>query len=379
MDHQRLADLLNRYADHSITIEETGELLSWLEANPNHPMAEEVGEEFLLANQHVSTNLEPYQSIANNILATDRPVIRKIYPIKRILSYAAAIALLIGALLYNLLKEDHPPVTIAQTITPAINGAILTRSNGQQVNLDTLQTTSLGKEDGTAVKLDKGLLAYEGAGNSGNMVYNTIQTPNGRTFHVILQDGTSVWLNAGSSITYPVAFNGTSREVSITGEVYFDVAHAATQPFKVKIGEKAWVQVLGTAFNVNAYKDEPYIATTLVQGAVKTGNQQNEAILHPGQQAIANADGSLLLKDVETSAITAWRNGLFHFENASIPAVMRQLARWYDVEVRYEGTPPTRTFSGEIGRDLSLQQVLDILKTMRIHYTINQREIIITE
>lgn len=379
MDHQRLADLLNRYADNSITVEETGELLSWLEANPNHPMAEEVGEEFLLANQHVPTNLEPYQSIVNNILAADRPVIRNVYPIKRMLAYAAAIALLIGGLLYNLLKESHPPATIAKTITPAINGAILTRSNGQQINLDTLQTTNLGKEDGTAVKLNKGLLAYEGAGNSGNMVYNTIQTPNGRTFHVILQDGTSVWLNAGSSITYPVAFNGASREVRITGEVYFDVAQAANQPFKVNIDNKAWVQVLGTAFNINAYKDEPYIATTLIQGAVKTGNKQNEAILHPGQQAIANTDGSLLLKDVEPSAITAWRNGFFHFENASIPAVMRQLARWYDVDVRYEGTPPTRTFSGEIGRDLSLQQVLAILETMRIHYTINQREIIITE
>jgi ferric-dicitrate binding protein FerR (iron transport regulator) len=379
MDHQRLADLLNRYADHSITMDEVEELLSWLEANPNHPMADEVGEDFLLANQHISTNLEPYQSIASNILATDRPVIRKVYPIKRILSYAAAIALLMGVLLYNLLKENNPPATIAQTITPAINGAILTRSNGRQINLDTLQTSNLGKEDGTDVKLDKGLLAYEGTSNTGNMVYNTIHTPNGRTFHVILQDGTGVWLNAGSSITYPVAFNGHSREVSITGEVYFDVANAVNQPFKVNIDDRAWVQVLGTSFNINAYKDEPYIATTLVQGAVKAGNSQTEVILHPGQQAIARADGSMPLREVEPSAIIAWRNGLFHFDNASIPAVMRQLARWYDVDVRFEGTPPTRTFSGEIGRDLSLQQVLAILETMRIHYTINQREIIITE
>ncbi|WPV63795.1 FecR family protein [Chitinophaga sp. LS1] len=379
MDHQRLADLLKAYADNSITLEETDELLTWLETHPNHPMAEEVGEEFLLANQHVTTNLEPYQHIASKILATDRPVIRKVFPIKRILSYAAAIALLMGVLLYNLLKENHQPVIIAKTITPAINGAILTRGDGRQINLDTLQSTNLGKEEGTAIKLHKGLLAYEGSNNSGNMVYNTIHTPNGRTFHVLLQDGTGVWLNAGSSITYPVAFNGKTREVSITGEVYFEVANAVNQPFKVNIDDRAWVQVLGTAFNINAYKDEPYIATTLIQGAVKAGYRQQEAILHPGQQALVNADGAMQLKEIAPTAITAWRNGLFHFDNASIPAVMRQLARWYDVTVRFEGAPSTRSFSGEIGRDLSLQQVLAILETMKIHYKINNREIIITE
>ncbi|WP_343671695.1 FecR domain-containing protein [Chitinophaga sp.] len=375
MDHQRLADLLKAYADNSISLEETDELLTWLAANPNHPMADEVGAEFLLANQHVTTNLEPYQHIASKILATDRPAIRKVLPIKRILPYAAAIALLMGVLLYNLLKENKQPATIANTITPATNGAILTRGDGQQINLDTLQTTNLGKEAGTAVKLNKGLLAYEGVSNSGNMVYNTIHTPNGRTFHVILQDGTGVWLNAGSSITYPVAFNGQSREVSITGEVYFDVANAVNQPFKVNIDNRASVLVLGTTFNINAYKDEPFIATTLLQGAIK----MDQTILHPGQQATVNAKGEMVLKEVKPDEVTAWRNGLFHFENASIPAVMRQLARWYDVTVRFEGAPSTRSFSGEIGRDLSLQQVLAILETMKIHYKINNREIIITE
>lgn len=391
MEQQRLAYLLDCYADNTITSEEEKEFLEYLQANPGNELAEDVGEAFLLANQHIKTNLKPYQDIAANIVVADRvPRMKalqsrlfRLFPVR---AAAAAILLVLAAGIYLWQRPHETPARQPQPITdiaPARYGAILTRSNGQQMLLDSIHAGRISEEEGTDLVFDKDNLSYQGGGVGERLVYNTITTPRGRTFHLTLQDGTGIWLNAGSSITYPVAFTGKERNVRISGEVYFEVAKLAGQPFIADINGKARVQVLGTHFNINAYGDEPFIETTLLEGAVKVSRniQQtvDNTILKPGQQARITENRMMTVDEVQLNEVMAWRNGLFHFSNATVPQIMRQLARWYDVEVRFEGTPPVRTFSGEIGRDLSLQQVLAILKSMRINYTVNNKQLIITE
>ncbi|MVT10349.1 FecR family protein [Chitinophaga tropicalis] len=393
MEQQKLAYLLDRYADNTITSEEEKEFLEYLQTNPGSELAEDVGDAFLLANQHIKTNLKPYRDIAANIVVADRVprmkaqqrLLFRIFPV-RVRAAAAAILLVLAAGSYLWQRPKKAPAGQPQAvadIAPARYGAMLTRSNGQQLLLDSIHTGRISEEEGTDLVFDKDNLSYQGGGVGDRLVYNTITTPRGRTFHLTLQDGTGVWLNAGSSITYPVAFTGKERNVRISGEVYFEVAKLAGQPFIVDINGKANVQVLGTHFNINAYGDEPFIETTLLEGAVKVSRNIQQAvdntILKPGQQARITENRMMTVDEVQLNEVMAWRNGLFHFSNATVPQIMRQLARWYDVEVRFEGTPPVRTFSGEIGRDLSLQQVLAILKSMRINYTVNNKQLTITD
>ncbi len=185
-----------------------------------------------------------------------------------------------------------------------------------------------------------------------------------------LNDGSKVWLNAGSSITYPVAFVGDERKVTITGEAYFEVAKNAGMPFRVKINESTEIEVLGTHFNVNAYADEASINTTLVEGSVRVTANKKVQLLSPGQQAQVNANAINLIKDADVAQVLAWKDGLFSFKDADLPTVMRQLARWYDVEVQYEGAIPEKEFNGKIGKTLTLNQVLRVLTKTHVNYRI---------
>ncbi len=189
-----------------------------------------------------------------------------------------------------------------------------------------------------------------------------MSTPRGGQYQLKLPDGSKVWLNAASSITYPTAFTGDNREVKITGEAYFDVVKNESKPFVVKT-YKDRVIVLGTEFNINSYTDEGFIKTSLVEGTVKI----NQTLLKPGQAYI---NGKILETDL--SKDLAWKNGLFSFENADIQSVMRQLARWYDVEVKFKGSISTDQFSGKLGRNLALSQVMRLLRVARVNYEIEK-------
>jgi ferric-dicitrate binding protein FerR (iron transport regulator) len=195
-----------------------------------------------------------------------------------------------------------------------------------------------------------------------------------------LPDGTMVWLNAFSSLHYPTRFTGATRTIEVTGEAYFEVAADAARPFIVKTG-KEQVTVLGTHFNINAYEDEPAVRTTLLEGAVKVSNGVGEVALRPGQQAAVREHAAgISVASVNAEDAVAWKNGFFHFDNADIQTVMRQISRWYNVEVRYDGVAPTTEgdFKGEIGRDLTLAQVLKVLEQTRVHFRIEEdRRIVI--
>ncbi|RPE07940.1 DUF4974 domain-containing protein [Chitinophaga lutea] len=293
---------------------------------------------------------------------------------------AAAAALVLcfaGGAWYGLQKNNRNGITAGNNsshdVEPGKEGAILTLGNGQTIVLDTLGNGVIAQQSGTQVVLQNGSLSYEASG-ADEASFNTMTTPRGRKFQLVLPDGSKVWLNAASSLRYPTAFTGQERRVEITGEAYFEISKDAARPFIVKINEQTDIQVLGTQFNVNAYTDEANIQTTLVEGSVRVRSSGQSRVLTPGQQAqISNKGGNVTILDhANVDQVTAWKNGFFNFHGASLPEVMRQLSRWYDIDVIYEGTVPDQQFEGELPTTLQLSQVIKILTKVDVKFRIEE-------
>ncbi|MBN8860438.1 MAG: FecR domain-containing protein [Sphingobacteriales bacterium] len=274
-------------------------------------------------------------------------------------------------------KEPVATVQYSIDVPPGKNGAILKLADGREVVLDSLADGVVATQLGTKVELKDGRLVYDaGKKNPGEILYNTMTTPKGRQFQLVLPDGTRVWLNAASSITYPATFAGNTRRVKVSGEAYFEVAKMKDTPFEVAINNMAEVKVLGTHFNINAYEDEGGIKTTLLEGSIQTsllgtGNAQEYVVLKPGQQA-EMTNKIKLNESVNTDQVMAWKNGLFNFENASLEEVMRQLSRWYDIKVVYEQGIPGMVFGGEMSRNVSLAGLLNGLQRAGVHFRIEE-------
>lgn len=266
--------------------------------------------------------------------------------------------------------------TVENEVAPGTNKALLTLNDGSTVALDSAGN-QLIRQGNTTIRQQNGLLQYKTSGTTAGIAYNTLTTPRGGQFKLVLPDGTKVWLNAASSVRYPTAFTEKERRVKITGEVYFEVAKNAAMPFMVDVNSSTEVEVLGTHFNINAYKDEAAINTTLLEGKVRVNaNQQPGIVLKPGQQARLGTNGALqLFKDVDTSQVIAWKDGWFQFHLANLPEVMRQVSRWYDVEVKYQGDITDVIFEGRIQRDLTLAQVLKILEKYHVHFHVEAKTI----
>lgn len=261
-------------------------------------------------------------------------------------------------------------------------GAILTLADGTQMILDSLGNGVIANQNGVQLLLKDGLLAYHTDGQSGNeLMYNTVSTPNGRQFQLMLPDGSKIWLNAASSVTYPTAFKGNLREVKITGEVYFEVKQEADNPFIVQIANGSQIQVLGTSFNVNAYNDEAAIYTTLLSGSVQIKNNGTApVVLKPGYQSrFVRKTGALEVRRANEEAVMAWKQGYFHFDEADIRTIMRQIERWYDVDVTFAQVP-AKTFSGVIPRNVNVSQVFAILEaTGNVHFKIEGNNVIVNK
>jgi len=270
------------------------------------------------------------------------------------------------------------PITIKKDIpAPASSNAILTLANGQTIVLDSASNGALAQQGNTKVeKLADGQIVYKGKANT-EMQYNLLTVPKGsKIASITLTDGTRVWLNAASSLKYPVAFTGTERKVEITGEAYFEVAHNTAMPFKVQKGTTL-VTVLGTHFNINSYDDEPVIKVTLLEGAVKINKDNVVAVLKPGQQAKISADIKTSA-NVDTDEVLAWISGKFQFgEAADIAGVMKQISRWYDVDVEYKETVKGH-IGGTISRNENVSQVLKMLElTGVVTFKIADKKIIV--
>lgn len=302
--------------------------------------------------------------------------------------WAAAVAILICCAGAWYLLSPQPKTQLAAShtdtthykndVAPGNNKAVLTLADGSTLTLDSSGRQVI-RQGNTAIHQQNGLLQYQNSGANVGISYNILTTPRGGKFRIVLPDGTGVWLNAASSIRYPVAFTGKERRVEITGEAYFEVAKNEAMPFIVSVNNKAEVEVLGTHFNVNAYEDEAAINATLLGGKVRvSAGASPGTVLQPGQQASLNTAGAMkILDDIDVMQVTAWKDGWFQFHMATLPDVMRQLSRWYDVEVNYPADIPDRAFEGRIQQDLTLTQVLKILERYQVHFRVEGRKITI--
>lgn len=282
---------------------------------------------------------------------------------------------------------SEAPVSKAPSVqtdpAPGKNSATLVLADGSSVLLDSAAAGQIASQNGIRIiKLPDDQIRYQQEGQAdGPVGYNSIQTPNGGQYRLVLPDGTGVWLNAASSLRYPTRFTGNERRVSVTGEVYFEVTKMPARPFVVE-KDGMEIRVLGTHFNVNSYTDEPDLRVTLLEGSV-TVNSMHEATaraltLRPGQQARLTGNGQLqLTSDIDVEEVMAWKNGLFDFSNADIQTIMRQIARWYNLSVVFQGSIPQREFSGKITRSTNLSNVLKILEQSNIHFEVENRTIVV--
>lgn len=386
MPFQPLEYYINSYLSGSITPEEWGELQELLKDSNNWQELKKLMD-IQIAEYALSEPLFPrmkdairkgvLEKIAGDEAAgapEENPGKTRTVALRRWYWAAAAAVLLTGtaAVYYMAGKKHTPPPALVHhqpaDIAPGTNKAVLTLANGSTVSLDSSGARVI-TQGPAVIRQQGGQLLYAAKGNSGNITYNTLNTPQGGQFQLQLSDGTRIWLNAASSITYPTAFTGHERRVAVKGEVYFEIAPSANTPFIVQVDDRAAIEVLGTAFNVNAYKDEKSLDATLLNGSIKV----NGVVIKPGQQARIQPSSEIrIVKQADVVKALAWKNGLFDFEDAKLDEVMRQLARWYDIEVSYEGDIPDIEFIGKISRNSSLKGVLKGLERMGVHFRLDE-------
>jgi len=300
---------------------------------------------------------------------------------------AACIILLItgGTFLYLHRQTSKTPALAAQPaphkkISPGSSKATLTLADGSEIQLDDSNKGNIAVQGGIKViKLDNGILAYNGKNTTGETMYNTIRTPRGGQYEVVLPDGTHAWLNSASSLRFPATFSGPRREVTLTGQGYFEVAQNKDHPFIVHAGVTD-IKVLGTSFDIMAYGDEPECNTTLVNGAVIVNHKGAEHQLKPGEQAHLDLSSqSMGIRKADVEEVIAWKNGKFQFGKSNIKTIMRQIARWYDVEVEYNGDLSGLQLSGILSRKGDVSELLDALEeTGDVHFTTDNNKIIVT-
>jgi len=300
------------------------------------------------------------------------------------LEIAAILACLLTGILY-LQRRDLTKQEVKATVSvirPGSNQALLTLANGSTIILDSAKTGMLVKEGKVNIyKSRNGQLVYHSpsgaTGADTQNGINTISTPRGGQYQVVLPDGSNVWLNAASSIKFPSHFSGKSREVLLEGEAYFEVAHNKAQPFIVTVNENR-IQVYGTHFNVMGYAEEGITKTTLLEGSVKVIKGKDEQMLLPGQQACVGE--GIKVSRVNAAEAIEWKNGNFKFSNEKLPVVMRKIARWYNVDIEYRGKVTNEVFVGTIPRSQSIQELLKYLElTNVVHFKIEERRIVVTQ
>ncbi|MGV3528097.1 MAG: FecR family protein [Flavisolibacter sp.] len=384
MKENRIGYLLQRYNDDHLTgaemdelygilraFEEEEEILAWLEqsyaettARPIHP--------------------DQWEPVLQQILQSSKPVVMNPRKLNRMwwMAAAAIIVVVVTVTAFFLTgKQSDSAVAKRQVAKPEFTDrspggdkAVLTLADGRQVMLDSAGNGAVAKQGGiTVINLD-GQLAYQPEGQSTEVLYNTVTTPRGGQYQLVLADGSKVWLNAASSLRFPTGFPGSERTVELMGEGYFEVAHNAAKPFHVRVLRYAQddnpmdVQVLGTHFNINSYGDEPAIKTTLLEGRVKVNKGGRGVYLNPGQQAVVRAGQRDIRVDyrVDVEQVVAWKNGMIYFDGADVSVVMRQISRWYSVDVAYTGDIDQVHLSGKVSRSLNLSQVIKVLEELGI-------------
>ncbi len=391
----RLKDLVEKYIANSCTRQELEQLLSMIENGTDSEGITQTLKEYWEKSGQKSDVRESELDIKFALLMQDAkpatPVVPMVSAKRKLrwtIRYAAAVIILcmLSVSAYFLFKprqEDQISKTASihkekNDVSPGRNTAMLTLANGTTINLDSAANGALTTQGNAKILNLNGLLSYNTVGNkSSEVVYNTISTPRGGQYQLMLADGSKVWLNAASSLRFPASFVGKERKVELLGEAYFEVAKNAAMPFKVKVHGME-VEVLGTHFNINSYDNESMVRTTLLEGSIKINKDDKSSLLKPGQQAQMNEAGEIkIISNVDVEEAIAWKEGKFQFDKADIHAIMRQLARWYDVEVEYKGNVSSH-FGGTISRDVNLSQVLNMLHlTGEVNFKIEGKKVVV--
>jgi len=382
----RIADLILAYIQGKITAPESAELNAWLSEKPEHRLIFQkiVNEQNLdfdlaaLKGFDTEAALKKIKEI-EPIVYTPKP-----YPFRWArIAAAASVLLAISAGGYFLLHKKQAGVQTAhiqkQDIAPGQRQPILTLSGGQQIVLNG-RNGQLAVQGGASISKTNGQLVYQQqtAGADEPVTYNTVTNPRGsEALHLVLTDGTEAWLNAASSITYPTEFNGKKRNIQMTGEVAFNVKYKKEQPFIVTANGQTTID-LGTTFDIKAYADEPQIKTSLLEGSISITKDKQTKIIKPGQQALAGS--SISVKAADMDEAFAWKNGYFVFNDENIQDIMRDISRWYDVEVSYQGDMSGKEFVGSVSRFKNVSEVLRKLEeTGTVHFKTEGRRITVME
>ncbi len=411
--------LIIKHLQETITEDEKIILNEWIAADESHRAMFDRFTNNELLHQDLVAYSESDQRIKEQVYA-QLPEVQDaltVVPKRRWMRYtslaaAAVIGIAIVGFWYwrsektNRSNDGTPQQTQVATVIPAGgNKATLTLADGTVIDLDKQADGTIAEQGKTTVrKKENGQLEYKsGVGNRESTVaYNMLSTPRGGQYQLLLPDGSKVWLNAASSIRYPTAFAGNERRVEVSGELYFEITKNIEKPFKVTIipadggGRGGEVEVLGTHFNINAYGDEQAIVTTLLEGKIKISaielvskqsggtdmdsrkpQTTNHKLLLPGEEAQINKDAAIVVrKNVDTEASVAWMKGFFDFHNAGIKSVMKQVSRWYNVDVQYAGAVPAQTFEGNLDRNIPLNELLALLNQMgKTSFTIDGRTV----
>lgn len=315
---------------------------------------------------------------------------------------AAAVFVLLCGSLFWLLHLESPKnqsATIERMAPSVANKTVLELTNGKSINVDEAADGVLASLSNAVVRKEKNKILFQAAGEAkeetkASRIYNKLTVPKGRQYEIVLGDGSHVWLNAVSSLQFPTVFKSAERRVEVQGEAYFEVAKNKQRPFRVlasaqdnKAGGEL-IEVLGTHFNIKAYGDEEAMKTTLLEGSVKVSvvdsltKKSASPVLSPGQQAQmavgASKNGEIVVAAVDVGEAIAWTTNKFNFNNTDLPSIMRELARWYGVDVVYEGRIPQRRFSGTINRSVALATVLKILEQSDVHFRVDGKRIVVT-
>lgn len=375
MNQEEILLLIKKYNEGECSPEEINLLETWY-VNQDQLFHQEIDENKME---------QDLNDIARNLPTVQRKAV--IWP--RIAAAASILLFLSVGAYFIVHKQSVQQVAQNQIhdIKPGGNKAILTLAGGKQVILTDAKNGTIAKQGNTVInKTASGQIVYNvnqipfPEEKAGNVAMNTITTPRGGKWNLTLSDGTKVWLNAASSVTYPTAFIGKERNIAITGEVYFEVMHNAAQPFRVSVNGQT-VEDIGTSFDINAYNDEPIMKTTLLSGSAKVSNAGGTTILKPGQQAQVKTSEInqklTVIYDSDMEQTIAWKNGMFIFNRADLHTLMRQLSRWYDVDVVYKGTVKDDVFFGKIKQSNNLSKILNILELGDVHFRTEGKKLIV--
>ena len=383
----RLRELFGKYYAASITAEEMDELSSLVECLDDQSVLallkevwnEEQGGETFSEQQSERVFTSIIQSASKSAPVITRNAENRPVRIWKRIGIAVAFAGCIATGYWAGITSRQPIATFGETIVadlpPGSEGAVLTFSDGRQIILDTTAHGIIASRNGMNITKEEGRVRYEG--DARKTETNTMSTPRGKMYRLVLSDGSKVWLNASSSITFPTAFTGNERMVSISGEVYFEIAKNASKPFRVRLYDGSTVEVLGTNFNVNSYVEDGLIRTTLLEGSVMVSKNAEKMRLEPGQQCRIGHSSLELNRNPDLDEVVSWKNGFFSFRNSELKTILRQLSRWYDVDIVYDESIPDVYYSGEIDRSLTLNQIFSLLEKTRITHKIEGNKLTI--